>query len=98
MPQYLMEQFLQSGENFLGIKWYVVFKGKVPGVYPTWYAPCFLTIQNTSTHWHHPIPSRNFAATQVDGVSGAIHDSFLSKQEAIDAFDYAKSRGLVETI
>jgi len=36
MPEYLMEEFLQSCEDFLGKKWYVVFKGKTLGVYPAW--------------------------------------------------------------
>jgi len=53
-----------------------------------------LTIENTSTYWI----CRNFAASQVDGVSGAVYDSFLTKREAIDAFDDAKGRGLVEVI
>jgi hypothetical protein len=38
---------------------------------------------------------RNFAATQVLKIPGAVHCGYSSKEEAIKAFDDAKSDGLV---
>ncbi|KAI0281133.1 hypothetical protein BGY98DRAFT_932225 [Russula aff. rugulosa BPL654] len=36
MPEELMAAFASASDNFLGAEWYVVFKGKRPGVYPAW--------------------------------------------------------------
>lgn len=36
MPPVIMEGFMEADENFLGAEWYVVFKGKMPGIYPAW--------------------------------------------------------------
>jgi hypothetical protein len=36
MPEALMTAFASASGSFLGAEWYVVFKGKRPGVYPTW--------------------------------------------------------------
>ena len=36
MPEAVTATFVSSSDNFLGADWYVVFKGKKPGVYPMW--------------------------------------------------------------
>ena len=36
MPQEILDEFKSVRDDFLGTHWYVVFKGKSPGVYPTW--------------------------------------------------------------
>lgn len=41
---------------------------------------------------------RNFAATQVLRVPGAVHDKFSSKLEAVNAFENARADGLVEVL
>lgn len=43
-------------------------------------------------------PCRNFAATQVLRVPGAVHDRFSSKLEAVNAFENARADGLVEVL
>lgn len=41
-PRPVTQEFLAALESvandFLGKAWHVVFKGKAPGVYPSWYA------------------------------------------------------------
>lgn len=37
MPVRLMERFAALPSEYLGAEWYVVFKGKAPGIYPSWY-------------------------------------------------------------
>jgi major membrane immunogen (membrane-anchored lipoprotein) len=41
---------------------------------------------------------RSLAATQVNGVSGAVHDSFETKREAYAAFERAEETGLVAVL
>ncbi|KAF8503806.1 hypothetical protein F5888DRAFT_1631681 [Russula emetica] len=36
MSEAVMAAFALAADNFLGAEWYVVFKGKRPGVYPAW--------------------------------------------------------------
>jgi hypothetical protein len=35
-PEAIMQAFSESADDFLGAEWHVVFKGKMPGVYPAW--------------------------------------------------------------
>ena len=35
-PQEVMDAFASLSDDFLGAEWYVVYKGKRPGLYPTW--------------------------------------------------------------
>jgi hypothetical protein len=43
-------------------------------------------------------PVRNFAASQVLNVGGAVFDHFTTKQEAYDAFDRAVRARRVQTL
>lgn len=36
MPEPVMTAFASASDKFLGVEWYVVFKGLCPGVYPAW--------------------------------------------------------------
>jgi hypothetical protein len=36
---HIMEALEDTSSDFLGVEWYVVFKGTTPSVYPTWYVP-----------------------------------------------------------
>lgn len=36
MPPGVMQAFLDADDDFLGAEWHVVFKGRTPGIYPTW--------------------------------------------------------------
>ena len=35
-PQAIMDAFASMPDDFLGADWYVVYKGKRPGLYPAW--------------------------------------------------------------
>ena len=35
-PEAVMAAFADASDDFLGVEWHVVFKGKRPGVYPAW--------------------------------------------------------------
>lgn len=36
MPPPIMNEFRDTPDDFLGVDWYVVFKGLTPGIFPTW--------------------------------------------------------------
>ena len=36
MPESMLEAWAEVADDFLESEWHVVFKGKTPGVYPTW--------------------------------------------------------------
>lgn len=35
-PQAIMDSLEHVADDFAGEEWHVVFKGKQPGIYPTW--------------------------------------------------------------
>lgn len=35
-PQQVMDAFAAVPDDFLGAEWYVVYKGRRPGLYPSW--------------------------------------------------------------
>ena len=35
-PEAVMAAFAGASDGFLGAEWHVVFKGKMPGIYPAW--------------------------------------------------------------
>jgi hypothetical protein len=35
-PQEIIDAFASLSHDYLGAEWYVVYKGKWPGMYPTW--------------------------------------------------------------
>jgi len=36
IPEVIMAAWAQAGDNFLGSTWYVVFKGRRTGIFPSW--------------------------------------------------------------
>jgi hypothetical protein len=90
MPPEVMDAFQATDDNYFGADWHVVFKGRTPGMYPAWYAPWFED-RKAGTQYL----DRNFAATQVIKVPGAVHYSYSTKEEVIKAFKDAEADGLV---
>lgn len=70
---------------------YVVFHGRIPGVYGDWSVLTCLIISSQLTE-----PSvRLLASPQISGFSGNIHQKYTSEAEANAAYQYAASRGLI---
>ncbi|KZP02269.1 hypothetical protein FIBSPDRAFT_906010, partial [Athelia psychrophila] len=72
MPPLVVNALGELSDGYLDADWYVVTKGRTPGVYPAW----------------------NFAATQSQGVGGAIHKKYGTRAKAQRAFDLAHAAGL----
>ena len=36
IPEAIMAAWAQAGDDFLGSNWYVVFKGRRTGIFPSW--------------------------------------------------------------
>lgn len=81
--------FLGLSDDYLGTAWYVVSKGKRPGIYPCWYV---FPLDRTQACF------RNLAASQVLHVSKAIFDKYPSKAAAVAAFQLAEANHVVYTL
>ena len=88
----VLHAFGAADDDFLGADWHVVTKGKRPGVYPAWLV---LKLRPVIVF---DVFLRNFAATQTIGVPGAKFNKYLSKLEAMEAFEKARHEGLVTTL
>lgn len=70
-PVRLMERFATLPDEYLGTDWYVVFKGKTPGVFPSWYVNLF-----NSNVLVLIFICRGFTATQVTGVATSTFQKY----------------------
>lgn len=87
----LLAKFAELPVEYFGAEWYVVFQGRLPGVYPTWYVSIYSPFV-----YHLMILARNIAATQVTGVSCALYQKYADKEEAYTAFHNARLDGRVK--
>lgn len=91
-PDEVMDAFLTLPDDFLGAEWHVVTKGRRPGIYPSWY--CFISLKADGSA--NAYIFRNFAASQTQCISGAIYDKYMTKDEAVTAYNRARDDNLIQ--
>lgn len=94
-PEAFMTALERVDDEFLGMRWHVVFKGKRPGVYPSWYVqPEHFGMETQNSLFC----CRLFSANQTLNVPNAVQQSYDTRAQARAAYALADELHEVQTL